>query len=55
MSGNVKEKDYLDDVNPERRDFVRKMAKTAFVVPVVVSVSMLEQRLNVSTAQAQSP
>ena len=55
MSNNVKEKDYLDHVNPERRDFVKKMAKTAFVVPVVVSVSMLEQRLSVATAQAQSP
>ena len=52
---DTKQKDYLDHVNPERREFVKKMAKTAFVVPVVVSVSMLDQSLNMSTAMAQSP
>ncbi len=52
---DVKKKGVLDRVNPERRSFVKKMAKAAFVVPVVVSLSMSEQRLNMSTAMAQSP
>ncbi|MDY6987348.1 MAG: hypothetical protein SWQ30_04755 [Thermodesulfobacteriota bacterium] len=52
--GDTKDKEYLDRVNPERREFVKKMAKTAFVVPVVVSVSMLDQRLDMATAMGQT-
>ena len=54
MSDSVKEKDYLDKVNPERREFLKKMAKLSFVAPAVVSVSMLDQRLNISAAMAAS-
>ena len=44
----------LDCVNPERREFVKKMATTAFVVPAVVSVTMMNQKLDLSTANAAS-
>jgi hypothetical protein len=52
VSDSSNDKDYLDKVDPERRDFVRKMTKAAFIVPAVVSVAMLDQKLNVSTAMA---
>jgi len=52
VSDSSKDKEYLDKVDPERREFVRKMTKAAFVVPAVVSVAMLDQKLNVSTAMA---
>jgi hypothetical protein len=51
---DTKGQDYLDHVTSERREFVKKMAKMAFVVPVVVSVSMLDQRLDMSTAMGQT-
>ncbi len=44
----------LDCVNPERREFVKKMTTAAFVVPAVVSVTMLNQKLDLSTANAAS-
>lgn len=49
-----KEHSFLDDVNPERRDFIKTMTKAAFVVPTVVSVMMLNQKLDLSTANAAS-
>ncbi len=48
------EKKFLDFVNPERREFLKKVTKGAFIVPAVVSVMMLNQKLNLSTANAQS-
>jgi len=51
MSGKKK---YLDKVNPDRREFLEKMTKGAFIIPAVISVMMLNQKLNLSTANAQS-
>jgi len=50
MSG----KKFLEGVNPERREFLEKVTKGAFVVPAVLSVMMLNQKLNLTTANAQS-
>ncbi|HOP47000.1 MAG TPA: hypothetical protein PK874_05000 [Desulfobacteraceae bacterium] len=46
------EEDYLDLVNPERREFLKKMITIAFAIPVVVSVSMLDQKFDLSSASA---
>jgi len=53
MSEN-KDRDFLEEVNHERREFLEKITKGAFVIPAVISVMMLNQRLNISTANAQS-
>jgi len=50
----MSDKNILDDVNPERREFLEKITKGAFVVPAVFSVMMLNQKLNLTTANAQS-
>ena len=50
----MSEKKFLDGVNPERREFLEKVTKGAFVVPAVLSVMMLDQKLNLTTANAQS-
>ena len=42
------------NVNPERREFLEKLTKGAFVVPAVFSVMMLNQKLNLTTANAIS-
>ena len=34
-----------------RRDFLKKLAKIAYVAPVVVSVSMMDEKLDVATAR----
>jgi hypothetical protein len=47
-------KKFLDNVNPERREFLEKVTKGAFIIPTVISVMMLNQKLNLSTANAQS-
>ncbi|MGH7850624.1 MAG: hypothetical protein ACREOP_10030 [Thermodesulfobacteriota bacterium] len=47
-------KKFLDDINPERREFLEKVTKGAFIIPTVLSVMMLNQKLNLSTANAQS-
>ncbi len=47
-------KKFLDDISPERREFLEKITKGAFVIPAVLSVMMLNQKLNLSTANAQS-
>jgi hypothetical protein len=47
-------KRFLDDISPERREFLEKMTKGAFVIPAVISVMMLNQKLNLTTANAQS-
>lgn len=45
---------FLDNVNPERREFLEKVTKGAFIIPTVISVMMLNQKLNLTTANAQS-
>ena len=47
-------KGFLKDVNPERREFLEKVTKGAFIIPTVISVMMLNQKLNLTTANAQS-
>ncbi len=47
-------KKFPEDVNPERREFLEKVTKGAFIIPAVVSVMMLNQKLNLTTANAQS-
>jgi len=48
-------KKFLDFVNPERREFLKKVTNGAFIIRTVVSLMMLDQKLNLSTANAQSP
>ena len=48
------DKEFIDKVNPERREFLEKLTKGAFVVPAVLSVMMLNQKLNLATANAES-
>jgi hypothetical protein len=50
----VSEKKFLNSINPERREFLEKVTKGAFVIPAVLSVMMLDQKLNLTTANAQS-
>ena len=50
----MSDKNFPDDVNPERREFLEKVTKGAFIIPTVISVMMLNQRLNLTTANAQS-
>jgi hypothetical protein len=50
----MEHKNILDKVNPERREFLEKVTKGAFIIPTVISVMMLNQRLNLNAANAQS-
>lgn len=50
----MSDKKFLDGVNPERREFLEKVTKGAFIIPTVISIMMLNQKLNLSTANAQS-
>jgi hypothetical protein len=50
----MSEKKFLDGINPGRREFLEKVTKGAFIIPTVISVMMLNQKLNLSTANAQS-
>jgi len=50
----VSEKKFLDKIDPERREFLEKVTKGAFIIPTVISVMMLNQKLNLTTANAQS-
>jgi len=50
----MSDKKFLDGINPERREFLEKVTKGAFIIPTVISVMMLNQKLNLSTANAQS-
>ncbi len=47
-------KKYLENINPERREFLEKVTKGAFIIPTVISVMMLNQKLNLTTANANS-
>ncbi len=44
----------LEKINPERREFVKTLLHASYVVPAVVSFSMVDQKLDLSTAHAQS-
>jgi len=50
----MSDKKFPKDVNPERREFLEKVTKGAFIIPTVISVMMLNQKLNLTTANAQS-
>lgn len=50
----MREKKFLGDVNRDRREFLEKATKGAFVIPTVISIMMLDQKLNVTAANAQS-
>mgnify|MGYP001222900917 CR=1 FL=1 len=50
----MSDKKLPDRVNPERREFLERLTKGAFVVPAVLSVMMLNQKLNLTTANAVS-
>ncbi len=44
----------LEKINPKRRAFVKTLLHASYIVPAIVSVSMVEQKLDLSTAHAQS-
>jgi hypothetical protein len=50
----MEDKKILDKVNPEKREFLEKITKGAYIIPTVMSVMMLNQKLNLTTANAQS-
>ncbi|MCI0482286.1 MAG: Hint domain-containing protein, partial [Candidatus Dadabacteria bacterium] len=50
----MSDKKFLDGVNPERREFLEKVTKGAFIIPTVISIMMLNQKLNLTTANAMS-
>ncbi len=50
----MSDKKFPEDVNSERRDFLEKVTKGAFIIPTVISVMMLNQKLNLTTANAAS-
>ncbi len=50
----MSDKKFLDGVNPERREFLEKVTKGAFIIPTVISIMMLNQKLNLTTANAVS-
>jgi hypothetical protein len=50
----LREKKFLEGVNPERREFLEQLTKGAFIIPTVISVMMLNQKLNLTTANAVS-
>ncbi|MGB2692793.1 MAG: hypothetical protein WBB48_10750 [Thermodesulfobacteriota bacterium] len=50
----MSDKKIPENVNSDRREFLEKVTKGAFVIPTVVSVMMLNQKLNLTTANAQS-
>ena len=45
---------FPEDINKDRREFIEKVTKGAFVIPTVISVMMLNQKLNLTTANAAS-
>ena len=50
----MKKKEVLEKFNPDRREFIQKLCKATYVAPAVISVSMLDQKLDLSTAHAIS-
>ena len=54
MQNRKNDRNFLDSLNTDRRAFLEKVTKGAFIIPTVISVMMLNQKLNLSTANAQS-
>ena len=54
MGKTSSSKKFLDGVNPDRRKFIEKVTKGAFIIPTVLSVLMLNQKLNLTSANAVS-
>jgi hypothetical protein len=54
MQNRKNDRKFLDGLNTDRRAFLEKITKGAFIIPTVISVMMLNQKLNLSTANAQS-
>lgn len=52
--GKMSDKKIPENVNSDRREFLEKITKGAFIIPTVISVMMLNQKLNLTTANAQS-
>ena len=52
MKDSTEKKGYFEQINPDRREFVKSIAKGAFIIPAVISVSMLDQKLDISAAMA---
>jgi len=52
MKDSTEKKGYFEQINPDRREFVKSIAKGAFIIPTVISVSMLDQKLDISAAMA---
>jgi len=50
----MSDKKIPENVNSDRREFLEKVTKGAFIIPTVISVMMLNQKLNLTTANAQS-
>ena len=50
----MSDKKFPEDVNSDRREFIEKVTKGAFVIPTVISVMMLNQKLQLTTANAAS-
>jgi len=50
----MSEKKFPEDVNSDRREFLEKVTKGAFIIPTVISVMMLNQKLHLTTANAAS-
>lgn len=50
----MSDKKFPEDVNSDRREFLEKVTKGAFVIPTVISVMMLNQKLELTTANAAS-
>ncbi|MFC1850864.1 hypothetical protein ACFL27_11780 [candidate division CSSED10-310 bacterium] len=44
----------IRQIDPSRRAFMEKMVKAAYIVPTVVTVSMFNEQLDISTARAAS-
>ncbi len=50
----MNDRKFFEKINPERREFLEKVTKGAFIIPTVISVMMLNQKLNLTTANANS-
>ncbi len=44
----------LEKINPERRLFVKTLLHASYVIPTIVTVNMVDQKLDLSTAHAQT-
>ncbi len=44
----------LEKIHPERRLFVKTLLHASYVIPAIVTVNMVDQKLDLSTAHAQT-